>query len=88
MLFQRKPISRLAVLSKEQLMNTWINTARKNLRGDFMIDIQEELKEVSANLRLVKAGMQQEDNKEEIDRALWLVIKSVDHIVEEIDKTS
>ena len=69
-------------------MNTWINTARKNLRGDFMIDIQEELKEVSANLRLVKAGMQQEDNKEEIDRALWLVIKSVDHIVEEIDKTS
>ena len=53
-----------------------------------MIDIQEDLREVSANLRLVKAGMQQEDNKEEIDRALWLVIKSVDHIVEEIDKTS
>lgn len=51
-----------------------------------MIDIQEDLREVSANLRLVKAGMQQEDNKEEIDRALWLIIKSVDHIVEEIDK--
>lgn len=51
----------------------------------FMIDIEEELKEVSANLRLVKSGIQQEDNKEEIDRALWLIIKSIDHIVDKID---
>jgi len=50
-----------------------------------MIDIEEELKEVSANLRLVKSGIQSEDNKEEIDRALWLIIKSVDRIVEQID---
>lgn len=55
------------------------------LEEKFMIDIEEELKEVSANLRLVKSGIQQEDNKEEIDRALWLIIKSVDRIVEQID---
>ena len=51
-----------------------------------MIDIEEELKEVSANLRLVKSGIQQEDNKEEIDRALWLIIKSIDHIVDKISE--
>ena len=58
----------------------------RTLEEEFMIDIEEELKEVSANLRLVKSGIQQEDNKEEIDRALWLIIKSIDHIVDKISE--
>lgn len=68
--------------------NEGVGGMKKNCgrgRRKFMIDIEEELKEVSANLRLVKSGIQQEDNKEEIDRALWLIIKSVDRIVEQID---
>lgn len=50
------------------------------------MDIKEELKEVSANLYLVKKGAQEEDNKEIIDRALFAIIRSVDRIVEEIDE--
>lgn len=49
------------------------------------MDISEELKEVSANLYLVKKGIQEEDNKELIDRALFAIIHNVDRIVEEID---
>lgn len=52
--------------------------------GKFM-DISEELKEVSANLYLVKKGIQDEDNKELIDRALFAIIHNVDRIVDEID---
>ena len=50
------------------------------------MDISEELKEVSANLYLVKKGIQEEDNKELIDRALFAIIHNVDRIVEEIDR--
>lgn len=50
------------------------------------MDIKEELKEVSANLYLVKKGAQEEDNKEIIDLALFAIIRSVDRIVEEIDE--
>ena len=53
--------------------------------GKFM-DISEELKEVSANLYLVKKGIQDEDNKELIDRALFAIIHNVDRIVDEIDR--
>lgn len=49
------------------------------------MDISEQLKEVSANLYLVKQGIQEEDNKELIDRALFAIIHNVDRIVEEID---
>lgn len=49
------------------------------------MDISEELKEVSANLYLVKKGIQEEDNKELIDRALFAIIHNVDRIVDEID---
>lgn len=49
------------------------------------MDISEQLKEVSANLYLVKNGIQEEDNKELIDRALFAIIHNVDRIVEEID---
>lgn len=49
------------------------------------MDISEQLKEVSANLYLVKKGIQEEDNKELIDRALFAIIHNVDRIVEEID---
>lgn len=51
-----------------------------------MNDIKEELKEVSANLHLVKLGIQQEDNKELIDNALFAIVRSLDRIVDEIDK--
>ena len=50
-----------------------------------IMDISEELKEVSANLYLVKKGIQDEDNKELIDRALFAIIHNVDRIVDEID---
>lgn len=48
-------------------------------------DIKEELKEVSANLHLVKLGIQQEDNKELIDNALFSIVRSLDRIVEELE---
>lgn len=47
--------------------------------------IKEELKEVSANLHMVKLGIYQEDNKELIDRALFSIVRSLDRIVDEID---
>lgn len=50
-----------------------------------MDDIKEELKEVSANLHLVKLGIQQEDNKELIDQALFSIVRNLDRIVEKID---
>ena len=50
------------------------------------MDISEQLKEVSANLYLVKKGIQEEDNKELIDRALFAIIHNVDRIVDEIDR--
>lgn len=51
-----------------------------------MIDeIKEELQEVKDNLFLVKAGMQQVDNKDQIDNALFSIIRSLDRIVDEID---
>jgi hypothetical protein len=56
------------------------------MNGGVSMDIKEELKEVSANLYLVKKGAQEEDNKEIIDRALFAIIRSVDRIVEEIDE--
>lgn len=52
-----------------------------------MNDIKEELKEVSANLYMVKLGIQQEDNKKIIDDALFAIVRSLDRIVEEIDNT-
>ena len=53
-----------------------------------MIDeIKEELNEVSANLHLVKLGIQQEDNKKIIDDALFSIVRNLDRIVDEIDKT-
>ena len=48
-------------------------------------EIKEELKEVSANLHLVKLGIAQEDNKDLIDQALFSIVRSLDRIVEEID---
>lgn len=52
-----------------------------------MDEIKEELQEVKDNLFLVKAGMQQVDNKEQIDNALFSIIRSLDRIVKEIDST-
>lgn len=49
------------------------------------MDISEELKEVSANLYLVKKGIHDEDNKELIDNALFAIIRNLDRIVDEID---
>lgn len=49
-------------------------------------EIREELKEVSANLHMVKMGIEQEDNKELVDRSLCAIIRSLDRIVDEIDK--
>lgn len=54
-----------------------------------MIDeIKEELKEVKDNLYLVKAGMQQIDNKEQIDNALFSIVRSLDRIIDEIDENT
>ena len=50
-------------------------------------EIKEELKEVSANLHLVKLGIDQEDNKELVSNALFAIVRSLDRIVEEIDNT-
>lgn len=49
-------------------------------------EIREELKEVSANLHMVKMGIEQEDNKELVDLSLCAIIRSLDRIVDEIDK--
>jgi hypothetical protein len=49
------------------------------------MDISEELKEVSANLYLVKKGIHDEDNKDLIDNALFAIIRNLDRIVDEID---
>ena len=49
------------------------------------MDLSEELKEVSANLYLVKKGIHDEDNKELIDNALFAIIRNLDRIVDEID---
>ncbi len=51
-------------------------------------DIKTELKEVKDNLYLVKAGMQQIDNKEQIDNALFSIVRSLDRIIDEIDKNT
>ena len=48
-------------------------------------EIREELCEVKDNLFLVKAGMQTIDNKIQVDNALFAIIRSLDHITEEID---
>lgn len=48
-------------------------------------DIKERLNEVSANLYMVKLGIQQEDNKDIIDNALFSIVRSLDGIVKEID---
>lgn len=48
-------------------------------------EIREELCEVKDNLFLVKAGMQTIDNKMQVDNALFAIIRSLDHITEEID---
>jgi len=48
-------------------------------------DIKEELKEVSANLHLVKLGIQQEDNKQIIDDALFSIVRNLDRIVDKLD---
>ena len=53
-----------------------------NLMND---DIKERLNEVSANLYMVKLGIQQEDNKDIIDNALFSIVRSLDGIVKEID---
>jgi hypothetical protein len=52
------------------------------------MDIQEELKEISANLYLIKCGAREEDNKELIDRALFAVIRNIDRIVDKMEKDS
>lgn len=52
-----------------------------------MNDIKEELKEVSANLHLVKLGIQQEDNKELIDNALFSIVRNLDRIVDKLDSS-
>lgn len=49
-------------------------------------DIKEELQEVKDNLFLVKAGMQQVDNKQQIDNALFSIVRSLDRITDELDK--
>lgn len=49
------------------------------------MDIKEELTEVKDNLFLVKAGIHQVDNKNQIDNALFSIIRSLDRIVEKID---
>lgn len=49
------------------------------------MDIQEELKEISASLYLIKCGAKEEDNKELIDRALFAVVRNIDRIVEELE---
>ncbi len=49
-------------------------------------DIKTELQEVKDNLFLVKAGMQQVDNKDQIDNALFSIIRNLDRIVDEIDR--
>jgi hypothetical protein len=51
-------------------------------------DIKTELKEVKDNLYLVKAGMQQIDNKEQIDNALFSIVRSLDRIIDEIDENT
>ena len=48
-------------------------------------DIKEELKEVSANLHIVSAGIEHEDNKEIISNALLSIVRSLDRIVDEIE---
>jgi hypothetical protein len=54
-----------------------------------MIDeIKEELQEVKDNLFLVKAGMQQVDNKDQIDNALFSIVRSLDRIIDEIDENT
>ena len=49
------------------------------------MDISEELKEISANLYLVKKGIHDEDNKDLIDKGLFSIIKNIDRIVDQID---
>ena len=51
-------------------------------------DIKEELKEVKDNLFLVKAGIKQVDNKEQIDNALFSIIRSLDRIVQDLDSAN
>lgn len=52
------------------------------------MDIKEELKEIAANLYLIKCGAKEEDNKELIDRALFAVIRNIDRIVDKLEKDS
>lgn len=52
------------------------------------MDIKEQLKEISANLHLVNEGIQNEDNKELISNAVFMIVRNIDRIVEEIDKDS